>query len=299
MTPIPPTHGVQHRLLTNVPMIMAILLLVDSLHFVFARLLRPYLPGEAAAFYVLAVATAETGVIFGLWGRIRWTVWRLHLVFFAVTGFLVASSTALNYVAVSYVDPGTASLLAQTSTIFALILGLIWLREPFTRPQMMGALLAVAGVFIINYQPVSLLRLGSLLVLTSAFCYALHAAVVKRDGGGLPFESFFFFRVASTAFFLLLFTTGRGKLVWPGWDAWPLLVVAGSVDVVFSRILYYLALRRLNLSLHTVILNLSPVITILWSIALFNERPSLQSLAGGSAVIGGVILATRYRRRRA
>lgn len=295
MPTLPSTESLQDRFLRNVPLIMAMLLLVDSLHFVFARLLHPYLPGETAAFYVLAVATVETGLVFGIWGRLRWSVWRRHLGFFTIIGFLVAMSTALNYVAVSYIDPGTASLVAQTSTIFALILGLAWLKERFTRQQMVGAAAAVVGVFIINYQPVTLVRLGALLVLTSAFFYALHAAVVKRDGGGLPFESFFFFRVASTSAFLLFFTVARGQLTWPGWDAWPWLIVAGSVDVVFSRILYYLALRRLNLSLHTVILNLSPVITIVWSMLLFNEHPTVQSLAGGAAVIFGVVLVTRYR----
>ena len=54
--------------------------------------------------------------------------------------------------------------------------------------------------------------------------------------------------------------------------------MAGTVDVVISRVLYYLALRRLRMSIHTVILTLSPVITILWSLALFDVLPTLQGL---------------------
>ena len=68
-----------------------------------------------------------------------------------------------------------------------------------------------------------------------------------------------------------------------------IIIVAGTVDVVFSRVLYYVALRRLKMSVHTIILTLSPVLTVLWSVLLFSERPSTQALIGGLAVILGVV----------
>jgi drug/metabolite transporter (DMT)-like permease len=280
--------------------VIAVLLAVDSLHFVFARLLVPYLPGGTSAFYVLAVATVEVGIFLALKRAIRFDIFRRNLRFFLSIGLLVALSTTFNYVAVGYIDPGTASLLAQMSTIFAMALSLIWLRERLNRLEIAGALVAIVGVLVINFQPGDYLRLGSLLVLGSSFMYALHAAIVKRHGGQLEFRNFFFWRVASTTGFLLLFTAARGQLVWPEPRAWLILIVAGTVDVVISRVLYYLALRRLRMSIHTVILTLSPVITILWSLALFEELPTLQGLAGGAAVITGVAIITigRSRERR-
>lgn len=281
----------------NAPVVIAVLLLVDSLHFVFARLLVPYLPGGTAAFYVLAVATVEVTIFMALRRTIHFDLFRRNYRFFLAIGLLVAASTTFNYVAVAYIDPGTASLLAQTSTIFALALSLIWLRERLNRVEVVGALVAVAGVFIINFQAGDYWRLGSLLVLGSSFMYALHAAIVKRHGGQLEFRNFFLWRVASTTGFLLIFTTVRGQLVWPSRQAWIILILAGTVDVVISRVLYYLALRRLRMSFHTVILTLSPVITILWSIALFGELPTLQGLVGGAAVISGVAIITAGRSR--
>lgn len=279
------------------PVVIAVLLTVDSLHFVFARLLLPYLPGGTSAFYVLAVAAVEVAIFLALKGTIRFEIFRQNLRFFLAIGLLVALSTTFNYVAVAYIDPGTASLLAQMSTIFAMALSLIWLRERLNRFEVAGALVAIAGVFVINFQPGDYWRLGSLLVLGSSFMYALHAAIVKRHGGDLEFSNFFFWRVASTAGFLLLFTVARGQLAWPEPRAWIILIVAGTVDVVISRVLYYVALRRLRMSVHTVILTLSPVITILWSLALFGELPTPQGLAGGAAVIAGVAIITAGRSR--
>ncbi len=276
----------------NAPLVIAILLLVDSLHFVFARLLLPYLPGGTSAFYVLAIATLQVFIFLGLRRRIRFSIFRSNLRFFLAIGLLVATSTTFNYVAVGYIDPGTASLLAQSASIFALGFSIFWLREKLTGLEIIGALIALIGVFVISFQPGDYLRLGSLLVLASAFMYALHAAIVKRHGGQMDFGNFFLFRVASVTGFLLLFTSIRGQLIWPSWEAWRFLILAGTIDVVFSRVLYYLALRRLQMSFHTIILTLSPVITIIWSLILFSEKPTAQSFVGGAAVILGVVIVT-------
>jgi drug/metabolite transporter (DMT)-like permease len=149
---------------------------------------------------------------------------------------------------------------------------------------------------LISFQPGDYLRLGSLLVLLSTFLYTLHTAVVKRFGDDIQFANFFLFRVATTTAFLLFFAIGRSQLVLPEATGWVLVILAGSVDVVISRVLYYLALRRMTMSIHAVILTLSPVITILWSLALFGEQPGWQGFVGGAAVITGVLLVTLGRR---
>ncbi|NJM40201.1 MAG: EamA family transporter [Anaerolineae bacterium] len=56
--------------------------------------------------------------------------------------------------------------------------------------------------------------------------------------------------------------------------------------------MYYLALRRLKLGAHAVILTISPVITTLWSFGLFGIVPTAQQAVGGVIVMAGVWLAT-------
>ncbi len=277
----------------NAPAIVIALLLVDGLHFVFARLLLPYLPPTASAMYVLGVATVEVAIFLAIWDQqIRLAVWRRYAWFFLSIGFLVATSTAINYTAVAYIDPGTASLLAQTSILYGLGFGLIWLKERFTPFQLAGAFVAIAGVFIISFQPGDYLRLGAFMVLASALMYASHAALVKRYGMEIRLAEFFILRLVCTTGFLFLFTLGRGELVWPSGQAWLFLLLAGTVDVTISRVLYYLALNRLKLSLHSIILTLSPIATILWTLLLFGVSPTPQQLVGGAAVIGGVLMVT-------
>lgn len=280
--------------------IVAAMLLVDSLHFVFARLLLPYLPPTTASFYYMTIGLLEIALFAAVRRQIDWRVFRDNAKFFLVIGFLIAAATAMSYTAIVYIDPGTASMIARMGTIFSLGFGVFWLKERLDRGERIGAVLAVIGIFIISFQPgdeSSTLWLGTLLVLASTFSYALHAAIVKRNGGQIDFTNFLLFRMAASCFFLLIFTVGRGEMVWPtGREIWFLLLLTGTVNVTISRSLYYIVLRRIELSIFTILLTLSPVITILWSIALFDERPSPQSLVGGTAVILGVILVTLSKR---
>ncbi len=282
----------------SMAVILPLLLLLDSLHYVFARLLAPHIIPDSGAFYVLAVAT----VVFGIYavgsGRLDLALFWRHRWFFLAIGFLIGVSTNLGYVAMLYIDVGTASMLNKLSTLFSVLFGVLWLRERFQAGQWAGATLALLGVFTIAFQPGDYLRLGALLIVIGTLTYALHTALVKRDGDQIDFVNFFFFRVAASTLALWLIAWGRGRLVWPsGGDVWLLLLVAGTVDVVLSRLCYYWALRHMTMSIHALILTLSPVLAVLWSYLLIDDLPTLQQLLGGAGVISGVLLVMRGQAR--
>jgi drug/metabolite transporter (DMT)-like permease len=276
-------------------LLVAALLMVDSLHFVSARLLLPHISPSVSAMYVLGIGTIEVGLFGLMQKRLQVGILHKHLWLFLIIGFLVATNTNINYEAVAFIDPGTASLLAKTSILFGLGFGLFWLREKLTLAQLAGALVAATGVFVISFQPGDYMRLGSLLVVGSAWMYALHAAIVKRYGGGIEFLNFFFFRLLCTTGFLFLFALGRRALVWPSATAWWWLILVGTVNVVIGRTLYYAALRRLRMSVLSIVLTLTPVVATLWSLVLFDVVPTSQQLLGGSAVILGVLVVILNR----
>lgn len=276
----------------NTSFIVTVLLFVDSLHFVFARLLLPQISPAISAFYVLLIGTVQVG-IYGLWTRqLKFAFLRKHGFFFAIIGFLVAASTNINYEAVAYVDAGTASMLAQSATIFGIGLGIIWLGEKLNMKQTIGALIAIIGVVIVSFQTGDYFRIGAILLLIAAFLYSLHGALTKRFSERIDFINFFFFRLVFTTLFLLLFSSLRGAVELPTSTAWAYLFLVGTVDISISRTVYYLSLRRLSLSLHTLILTVSPVVAIIWALALFNTFPSMQQLLGGITVIIGVFIAS-------
>jgi O-acetylserine/cysteine efflux transporter len=240
----------------------------------------------------MAIATIEVAIFMQLRGGIHFDVLWRHLWFFLSVGFLVAASTILTFISVAYIDPGTASLLGKSSVLFGIGFGVFWLRERLTSIQVVGTMLAIAGVIIITFQPGDYLRFGSFLVLGAALMYALHNALFKRYGGGMNLADFFLFRLGCTALFSFVIAVARDELYLPpGWQAWTVLFLTGTVNTVLSRGLFYLVLKRLNLSIHSIILTLSPVVAVGWTLLLFGVWPTGQQLIGGAAVIVGVMIA--------
>jgi O-acetylserine/cysteine efflux transporter len=278
---------------TDPRILVAALLLVDSLYFVFARLLLPLLPPAAAAMYMMVLGATQIGLI--MRGRLDWSVLSRHRWLFLAVGLLVGVSTNMGFVAVVYVDPGTASLLSRTSILFGVALGVAWLGERLRPLEVAGAAVAIAGVVAISVQPGEYLRWGSILVVASTALYALHSALVKRFAGEIPFGEFMFFRVAAVAAVLVVLAVAQGVVVWPTVVGWGWLLVAAAVNIVLSRGVYYLALRRLDMSFLTIVLTLTPVVTWGWSIVLFGGRPTVVEIAGGIATLAGVLLVTASR----
>ena len=279
---------------TKTPLIAA-LVIIDSTHFIFARLLLPHISPGVSAFYVLTLGTLEFGIYGFLCRKIRFKAFKKHFWFFLSIGALIGVNTIINYEAVAFIDVGTAAILGKASILMSVGLGILWLRERFTRFQGIGALLALTGVLIITFQPGDYLRLGSLLVLLSAFMYALHTAIVKRYGEEMDFVEFFFFRLLSTSGLLFFIALARSALIWPDSSTWLLLILTGTVDVVISRSLFYLVLRRMTMTIHSIVLTLSPVAAILWALLLFDTMPTIQQFVGGVGVIAGVFLVTIRR----
>jgi drug/metabolite transporter (DMT)-like permease len=288
-----PSHSI--RLIDRKAPLIGALVIIDSVHFVFARLLLPHISPNVSVFYVMAVGTLQVGLYGVFCKRIHFRTLYKNIWFFLSIAVLIGVSMIINYEAVAFVDAGTASVLGKASILMSVGLGIFWLRERFTRLQSLGALLALAGVLVITFQPGDYVRLGSLLILFSAFMYALHTAIVKRYGEEMDFLEFFFFRLFSTTAVLFLIALGRQALVWPDLRTWALLVMTGTIDVVISRALFYFVLRRMTMSIHSIVLTLSPVAAILLAFILFGTMPTTQQLIGGVGVILGVFMVTLKR----
>lgn len=279
--------------------LLTLVLLFDSMHFIFARLLLSHISPDVSAMYVMGVATVQVGLYGWMTGQLRLGALRDHWRFFLIIGMLIGISTHLGFIAVGYIDVGTAAMLNKISTVFSVAFGIFWLRERFTSTQLIGTVIAILGSFVIAYQPDAQLQWGALLILIGSFCYSLHFAVVKRHGDTIDFLNFFFYRVFSTTLVLFLSAAGRQVLAWPSLQGWLVILLAGTLDVTISRILYYLALRRLNMSLLSVITTLSPVAAILWAVLLFGTLPTGQQLLGGLGVLIGVLVVTGWKSKNA
>lgn len=282
----------------DTPLLGAVLLF-DSMHYIWAVWLVPYVSAEIAAPFVMGIAAIQIGIYGLMTRRLSWEPLRQHIWFFATIGLLIGVSTYMGYWAVHIIDAGTASLLNKAGVVFSVALGLIWLKERFTTMQLVGSMIAILGAFVIAYQSEARLQWGMLIILLGTLFYAAHFAVVKRYGSEMDFVNFLFYRMLLTSLILLLILGVRGTLGWPSPMGWLIVILTATFDVTISRAFYYFALRRLDMSLLSVITTLGPVLTIVWALLFFNTLPTERQLIGGAAVLIGVLIVTAFQEKQA
>ena len=272
----------------------AMMLITDSMYFVFARLLQPFLPPEQATLYSMTTGMLLVAGFAAYKKRLRFRILFENLGFFLLIGFLIAFASNMSYTAMHYIDPGTASILSQTTIVFGLVWGLVWLREKLTSRQIIGAVIAIAGVAVITFQKGDYLRLGSLIVVLSSLSYSFHSAVVKKYGGKFDFLEFYAFRMICNCLCLLVWAVFTTDFVVPPAGALPYLLLVAAVDICISRPLYYAVLHRYSISILSILLTISPILTVVWSLVLFHTVPTWMQLAGGVAVLSGVAVMAGF-----
>lgn len=125
--------------------------------------------------------------------------------------------------------------------------------------------------------------------IASALCLGVGTFLYKISGKHLsPSSTTFFYYLFSVvlAFFVWVFTPDRGEvqrsaLVWPALMA---LFLCGSVWTFSS------ATRTIDMSVASTVRGLSFIPTVLLSMAVFHERPSMKTLIAMSLVATAVVL---------
>ena len=79
-------------------LLIGTLLIIDSMHYIFARMLIPHLPPSVSALFVLLISTIEVVAT----KRLKFESCRKNVWFFLGIGLLVAASTNLSYAAVCH-----------------------------------------------------------------------------------------------------------------------------------------------------------------------------------------------------
>ena len=157
MNPADPSQPI--RLIDKKAPLIGVLVIIDSVHFIFARLLLPHISPSVSVFYIMVVGTLQVGLYGVCCKRIHFRTLYKNFWFFLSIAVLIGVSTIINYEAVALVDAGTASILGKASILMSVGLGIFWLRERLTRFQSLGALFALSGVLVIAFQPGDYIRL--------------------------------------------------------------------------------------------------------------------------------------------
>ncbi len=196
----------------------------------------------------------------------------------------------------------TASVLINTNVIFIAILSGVFLHEILTKKRIAGIVLSFFGVVLIMFSDLStqeitfdnLFFIGGILMLLSAFCWALYSLVGKRllrtyDEFVITTYAFGF----GTLFYLPFVLLHIGPVLQQtSLDGWLAVLYLALTCSLFGYLGWYYALKNIDASKAAVFLNFIPLFTILMSFFL-GTNFSWFFLLGAGLIIYGVYLTQR------
>jgi drug/metabolite transporter (DMT)-like permease len=203
------------------------------------------------------------------------------------------------FLGIHFTNAPTASVLINTNVIFIAILSGFFLQETLTRKRVAGIVLSFIGVFVIMFSDISkqaltfdnLFFIGGILMLLSAFCWALYSFVGKRllktyDEFVITTYAFGFGTLLYIPFVILHLGPVLQQTSLNGWLAVLYLALTCSL---FGYLGWYYALKHIDASKAAVFLNFIPLFTILMSFFLGTSLTWF-FLLGATLIIYGVYI---------
>jgi drug/metabolite transporter (DMT)-like permease len=179
------------------------------------------------------------------------------------------------FLGIHFTNAPTASVLINTNVIFIAILSGVFLHEALTKKRSAGIVLSFVGVFVIMFSDIvqeemtfdNLFFIGGVLMLLSAFCWALYSLVGKRllktyDEFVITAYAFGFGTLCYIPFVFLHLGPMLQQTSVSGWLSVLYLALFCSL---FGYLGWYYALKHIDASKAAVFLNFIPLFTILMS----------------------------------
>ena len=198
--------------------------------------------------------------------------------------------------AMQWLEPTVAAFLCLSGTIYAILLGYLFLGERFTLCSATGMLFAIGGIAFMTYHSgrTELVGIGLILgcCLMSSLSYMFAKTAIETVDPALIQVS----RAVVTAAAGLLLAVVLGQI--HSDFAWHYLVVAllgAFVGELLAHTVFFYALRFVGLSEQATIAATTPLMVAIYSLMFLGVLPTLRQGIGGAAVVMGVLLLTRAR----
>jgi len=218
------------------------------------------------------------------WGELlaKETRWK----FLFIGTFGTALPFTIFLLALQYTTPVNAAILQQSELIYSLLFAIVFLKEIPSREQLTGSVLVVAGVLCIllhgKYTPC---WKGDLLIVGSTWMLQAGSTVAKKLPSSLDYRVIGMARnlFALPALVVMLVVLHCLHTQWtfvPSLKLWAILGYTGFLKYGLAMVVWYLAIRALDLSKVTAIYLSYPVLSLIISTVLGMEKIGLMQVLG-------------------
>ena len=193
------------------------------------------------------------------------------------------------FTAISMGDPTVVAFFARATTIFALLMGLVLLKERMTSIQWLGALVALAGAGLMTYQGGSLIWAVLAISLLASFFHALTSYIAKRNVGRVEPAVLNIARTGGAAICLGTLALVGGQLALPSPEAVLWMLGGAFFGPFLSYVLFYKGLSSLEIGQAAIIRASQPLFVAVYSFVLFGSLISGRQFIGGLIILLGIL----------
>jgi drug/metabolite transporter (DMT)-like permease len=221
----------------------------------------------------------------------------LKLVLLGALGIPINQYFFLTGINLSYASH--SGVIYSLNPVFAYITAVLRKHEKFYLSKVFAILLTIAGIFIVFYESImsktenkSVLQ-GDILLVLAVLSFSLYISLGKEfidKYGALKVTTFAF--LAGSLLDLPVFLLDMHNLNMAGLS-WFALFSFFYLAIVISFIAYfswYYILKTIRISILTTVSNLSPVLTVFFSVILLHEKISLYFIIGAIITVLGVMV---------
>ena len=193
-------------------------------------------------------------------------------------------------------DPSVTSFLGNLFPVFMTILGTTFLKERFTWLEALGALLAIAGAFIISYSgDLDWHRFfipGTGWVVINTFFAASLSIIVKKNVRKASPEIFNLNSNGWIFLFFLIYFLSSGQSVVIPVSAFKNIALGAFFGSFVGLLSFFYSYRYITASRSSIIQSLKGIFVLIIAFFYFGNFPLVIQLWGGGITIAGVIVMT-------
>jgi len=208
-----------------------------------------------------------------------------------IAGIILFFGASFQQGGMVYTSAGKAGFITGIYIILVPILGILF-RQKTSRAIWLGAFIALVGLYLLSVDENLSIGLGDLLVLASAFFWALHVLVISRFSPRTDPIQLAFFQFMLCAFFSLIVSIIIETTILQNIFAASVpILYAGVVSVGIAYTLQVVAQQDAHPSHAAIIMSLEAVFAVIGGWIILDESIPLRGLIGCGLMLTGMILS--------
>ncbi len=254
-------------------------------------------PFELASYRFMVASL--TLIPIALVSNFKLPIWSDFKLILALTIFGVyAYHLILNFATLNF-SPNSISFVSNASPIFTTLFAIIFLKEKVTPLNCIGLIVSLFGVYIVTNSGVTVsMSFDSLILILIPILWGIFFVLQKPLLNRLrPIEIMSYSIWIGTILFFLTSTSFLDKLDRISTTTHIAVIYLGIFPTAIAYLSWSIVLSKITVSRASSFSYLVPFVTIVVSLLLIHERPTIILIVGGGLVLLGVYLVNRNEKQ--